>query len=183
MCPGIGEIKRIRVSHDNSGIAPGWYLEKVHDTETYDSRLIIVPKIIYTYWILPKVFYFWKIKTVFFKWQPILFYKYKIYECYIYKNYHKLYSTLLSYSISVIIILNWIVALRFSLGLFYFIRKEKSQYAHVCAAIFCQTIHLCVNFICYMQAEYAFICGFVKIQQYTVLFGSNMIWLYYAVLH
>ena len=35
-CPALGTLKKLRIGHDNSGVAPGWALEKVivEDLET-----------------------------------------------------------------------------------------------------------------------------------------------------
>ena len=28
-CPCVGPMKRVRIGHDNSGMGPGWFLDKV----------------------------------------------------------------------------------------------------------------------------------------------------------
>ena len=36
-CPSLGTLKRLRIGHDNSGVSPGWFLDKVivDDLETH----------------------------------------------------------------------------------------------------------------------------------------------------
>ena len=42
-CPCVGEIKRIRIGHDNWGSAPGWFLDKVIIDDLEQNRVYEFP--------------------------------------------------------------------------------------------------------------------------------------------
>ena len=42
-CPCVGNIKRIRVGHDNWGAGPGWFLDKVIVDDIEQNRVYEFP--------------------------------------------------------------------------------------------------------------------------------------------
>ena len=42
-CPALGTLKRLRISHDNSGVSPGWFLDKVIVDDLETSRVYEFP--------------------------------------------------------------------------------------------------------------------------------------------
>jgi len=42
-CPALGTLKRLRIGHDNSGLSPGWFLDKVIVDDLETSRVYEFP--------------------------------------------------------------------------------------------------------------------------------------------
>ena len=42
-CPNMGTIKRLRIGHDNSGLGPGWFLDKVIVDDIEQNRVYEFP--------------------------------------------------------------------------------------------------------------------------------------------
>ncbi len=38
-CPCLGELQRLRISHDNWGPSPGWFLDKIIVDDTTQNRV------------------------------------------------------------------------------------------------------------------------------------------------
>jgi len=42
-CPALGTLKRLRIGHDNSGLSPGWFLDRVVVDDLDTSRVYEFP--------------------------------------------------------------------------------------------------------------------------------------------
>ena len=42
-CPSLGKLHRVRISHDNSGFGPGWYLDKIIVDDSNQNRVYEFP--------------------------------------------------------------------------------------------------------------------------------------------